>query len=78
MFFTMKASVMDKTLIRNYALFVIILFLCVGSLGYALVSGERKIDNTDDWVLHSQEVIIESEELSKPTVSPPQIGVSVP
>ena len=61
----MKEIKMDKILVRNYILFVAILLICVGVLGYVLVSGEEAIDETDNWVLHSHEVITEAEGLSK-------------
>lgn len=56
---------MDKILIRNYSLFVVILFLCVGILSYVLVSGEKEIDKNNDWVVHSHEIITEIEGLNK-------------
>lgn len=33
-------------------------------LGYYLVQGDKQIDQSDDWVIHTHEVIIEAEELN--------------
>jgi PAS domain S-box-containing protein len=55
---------MPKVFIRNYLIFTAILVMCVTGLGYILISGEREIDRSDEWVIHTHETIIESERLS--------------
>ena len=55
---------MNKTFLRNFLLFVIILLICVSALTYRLVMGERSIERKDDLVEHTYEVISQSERLS--------------
>lgn len=55
---------MNKILLRNFLLLALIVALCVGSLSYALVSGERTLSRTDDLVVHSYDVITKGEQLS--------------
>ena len=49
---------------RNFLIFTAILLLCVVSLGYVLISGEKQIDKSSEWIFHTHEVIIESEQLN--------------
>lgn len=55
---------MPKVFIRNYLIFAAVLLVCVGSLGYILVSGDHQIDKSDSWVSYTHSIIIESEELN--------------
>lgn len=55
---------MPETFVRNYLIFTAILLACVTVLGYILISGDRQIENSDDWVFHTHEVIIQSEQLN--------------
>jgi len=55
---------MQKVFVRNYLIFSALLVFCVGGLGYLLISGDRQIEKSDDWVYHTHEVIIKSEALN--------------
>ncbi len=55
---------MLNVFVRNYLIFTAILLACVLFLGYILISGERKIDKSDDQVIHSHTVILEVEQFS--------------
>lgn len=55
---------MPKVFIRNYLIFTAVLLLCVTSLGYVLISGDRQIHKSDEWVSHSYNVILEVEQLN--------------
>lgn len=55
---------MPQVFVRNYLVFTAILFTCVLGLGYLLISGDKQIEQSDDWVIHSHEVIIEVEKLN--------------
>ncbi len=55
---------MDKTLIRNFVIFVAILLISVGTLGYSLITGDAKVDKIDDLVQHTHAVIVEAEQVS--------------
>ena len=59
-----KAQRVDKVLARNLLIFSVILTFCVGSLGYALLNGSKKIQKSDEWVEHTYKVILEAEELA--------------
>ena len=67
--FLMYGARMLKVFYRNYLIFTAVLLLCVGSLGYIVVNGDAQIENSDDWILHSHEVIVEAEELNALIVS---------
>tara|TARA_R110000764_G_scaffold4085_1_gene16897 strand:- start:10072 stop:12342 length:2271 start_codon:yes stop_codon:yes gene_type:complete len=53
---------MPNIFYRNYLIFTVVLLSCVIALGYVLVVGDRQIDKSDNWVLHTHKVIIEAEE----------------
>lgn len=55
---------MDKVFIRNYAIFVVFLFVSVGALVYYLVQGEKELDKTEEWVSRTHKVIIEAQQFS--------------
>jgi PAS domain S-box-containing protein len=55
---------MDRIFLRNFLLLATIIALCVGSLSFALISGERTLSRTDELVVHSYDVITKSEQLS--------------
>ena len=55
---------MDKTFLRNFLLLAAIVTICVGTLSYALISGEKELSRTDELVVHSYDVITKSEQLS--------------
>lgn len=55
---------MDRILIRNFVIFVTILLLSVGTLGYSLLSSDAEVDKIDDLVLHTHNVIVEAEQIS--------------
>ena len=55
---------MPKVFIRNYLIFTALLFACVGSMAYLLITGDRQIDKSDNWVLHTHKVIVEAEKLN--------------
>lgn len=55
---------MPNVFVRNYLIFTAIMFGCASLLGYILISGDQKIDKSDDWITHTHKVIIESEELN--------------
>lgn len=55
---------MDKIFLRNFLLLATIIAMCVGSLSFALISGEKTLSRTDDLVVHSYDVITKSEQLS--------------
>lgn len=55
---------MDKIFLRNFLLLATIIALCVISLSFALISGEKTLSRTDDLVVHSYDVITKSEQLS--------------
>ena len=55
---------MPNVFVRNYLIFTVIMLSCAVLLGYILISGDQKIDKSDDWIIHTHKVIIESEELS--------------
>ena len=50
--------------VRNYLIFTGILLVSALLLAYILVAGERQINKSDRWVMHTHESIIESEKLS--------------
>ena len=55
---------MDKVFARNFVLFVIILLVCVGTLSYSLIKGDKNIEKTDELVLHTHSVITEAEKMA--------------
>lgn len=55
---------MDRAFIRNFAFFVLVLFSCVGTLSYSLITGERDLDESDNQLIHTHDVITEVEQLS--------------
>lgn len=55
---------MDKIFLRNFFLFILILFICSGSLIFGLIKSERELAETDKWVLHTNTVITKSEDVS--------------
>ncbi len=55
---------MDKIFLRNFLLLAAIITICVGTLTYTLLSGERELSRTDELVVHSYDVITKSEQLS--------------
>jgi PAS domain S-box-containing protein len=63
-FFQQRPSTMDRILVRNYALFFLILVICTGTLIYILIAGERAIEKTAYQVSHTHSVITEAEQLS--------------
>jgi len=57
-------SRMPIVFIRNYLIFSAIMLSCALALGYVLVSGDRKIAESDSWITRTHETIIASQELS--------------
>lgn len=57
------ALMVNKMFVRNFFVFFVLLLACVGSLGYYIISSTEELDETDNWVFHSQSVIIQSEDL---------------
>lgn len=55
---------MDRTFVRNFLAFVVILLACAGTLAYALISGDRSLGESGGLVLKTHDVIMESQELS--------------
>jgi PAS domain S-box-containing protein len=55
---------MDKVFVRNYALFFFTVVLCAASLIYILISGNKTISQTDNWIAHTNDVIIEAQQIS--------------
>ena len=55
---------MPKVFVRNYLIFTAILLVCVGGLGYLLVSADKEISEADDSIFQTHKVIIEAEELN--------------
>ncbi len=55
---------MPQIFIRNYLIFTAILLSCVIFLGYVLVSGDKQIEQSDNWILHTQGTIIEAEQFN--------------
>ena len=55
---------MDRISKRNLLIFTLLLSLCVGGLGYVLITGDRQVERTDKWVDHTNQVILEAEKLS--------------
>lgn len=55
---------MPKLFIRNYLIFTGILVFSAVFLGFTLISGERQIEKSDEWIIRTHEAIIESEKLS--------------
>lgn len=55
---------MDKTFLRNFLVFVAILLVSAGTMGYALVSGGWDVEKTNMQVEHTREIILEAEQLS--------------
>lgn len=50
-------------LVRNFVIFFVLLGVCVGSLGYYIYRTNKSLDLSDNWVFHSQSIIIECQEL---------------
>lgn len=55
---------MDKTFLRNFLLFILILFVCAGSLIFGLLKSERELARSDEWVLHTNNIITKSKEVA--------------
>ena len=55
---------MHNVFVRNFLIFTAILLGCVLLLGFLLISGERHIEKSDDWVNFTHTVIIKSEKLN--------------
>ncbi len=55
---------MDKDFVRNFIFFTIILLSCAGTISYSLVQGDKTLDQVDDMVINTHEIITEAEELS--------------
>lgn len=55
---------MDKIFVRNCVLFFLALLVSTGGLVYTLVRGNNTITRVDDWVNHSQEIILESQRIA--------------
>ncbi|MEC8665254.1 MAG: ATP-binding protein [Pseudomonadota bacterium] len=60
----MPKAKMDKVLVRNFLIFVVILVACSGSLMYSMITGDKQLDKTDDLVMESHDIIATSEQLS--------------
>lgn len=60
----MTGSNMDKVFIRNFLLFVVLLVVCVTALIYTFISGDKKVGEIDDQVIHTHEIITEAEQLT--------------
>lgn len=60
----MPKAKMDKVLIRNFLIFVIILVTCSGVLMFSMISRDKELDKTDDLVMESHDIIAMSEQLS--------------
>ena len=60
----MPKAKMDKVLVRNFLIFVVILVACSGSLMYSMITGDKQLDKTDDLVMESHDIIAKSEQLS--------------
>ena len=55
---------MDKTALRNFILFTLLLLACTSTLIWSALSGDRSLKRTDDLVIQTQEVISQSEKVS--------------
>lgn len=55
---------MDKLFFRNFLIFAVVLLAVVAGFSYVLVSGEEDLQQTDDLVLRTHNVIIEAEQLT--------------
>lgn len=53
----------NPALIRNFFIFSFILALCLAGLGYHIFKSSEEITRTDEWVKHTQRVIMETQEL---------------
>lgn len=56
---------LDKIFARNFLLFTILVTLCIVGMGYLIISGSTSLNKSDNWIRHTYDVIIDSEELSK-------------
>lgn len=55
---------MLKIFYRNYFIFTGILIVCALGLGFLLISGEKKVARSDEWVIYTHKIIIEAEQLN--------------
>lgn len=55
---------MNNVFVRNFIIFAAILLICTGTLVYGLIKNDRALDKTDDLLEHTNEVIVEAEQLS--------------
>lgn len=51
----------DTVFVRNFTIFVLLLLGCVGLLSYFMISGQRDLDKSDDWIVRTYKVIAGSE-----------------
>lgn len=49
--------------VRNFVLLFLFLTLCVGGMGFYIYKSSRELNFTDNWVVHTQANILESQEL---------------
>lgn len=54
----------DKAYLRNIIGFSVLLCICVASLGYLLVSGDRQVGMASSWVSHTHKTILAGEDLN--------------
>jgi len=50
--------------IRNFAIFFALLATCAGGLGYIVVQGEKEADRSNEWILHTHNIMVTAEELA--------------
>lgn len=55
---------MDKVLLRNFIIFVVILLVSSSTLGYVLLKGDIEVQRTDERVEHTHQVILEAEQVA--------------
>lgn len=57
-------TIFSKKILRNFLGLAALLLLCSGGLGFLLLKSTKAIDTSDDWVLHSYQILNESRSLS--------------
>lgn len=58
---------MNRSFVRNFFIFTIILAVCSGTLGFTLVRGERELEKTDELIMHTHKFITNVIQLSSLT-----------
>ncbi len=55
---------MDKPTLRNIAVFLALLMICFGIIGYVLISGSAKIKENEVWVAHTNQVALKAQRMA--------------